>query len=73
MSETSEIPEMSEEELSEKADRMLEAARRGLTPHQLLIESSLADNANSEERAAAIAKNRERALKLLEALEKSGK
>jgi hypothetical protein len=73
MSEISEIPEMSEEELSEKADRMLEAARRGLTPHQLLIESSQADNANSEERAAAIAKNRERALKLLEALEKSGK
>ena len=73
MSEISEIPEMSEEELSEKADRMLEAARRGLTPHQLLIESSQADNANSEERAAAIAKNRERALKLLEALEKSSK
>lgn len=61
---------MSEEDLTEKAERMLEAARGGMTPHQLLIESSLADKANVEERAAAIAKNRERALKLLAALEK---
>ena len=64
---------MSEEDLNEKAERMLNAARRGLTPHQLLIESSLAEKANVEERAAAIAKNRERALKLLEILEKNGK
>jgi hypothetical protein len=67
------MSEMSEEDLSEKAERMLEAARRGLTPHQLLIESSLAEKANVDERAAAIAKNRERALKLLEILEKTGK
>lgn len=67
------MSEITEEELSEKAERMLEAARRGLTPHQLLIESSLAEKSNVEERAAAIAKNRERALKLLEVLEKSGK
>ena len=43
----------------------------GLTPHQFLIESSLAEAANVEERNAAIAKNRERALKLLAAIEKS--
>jgi hypothetical protein len=64
---------MTEEDLTEKVERMLESARGGLTPHQLLIETSLADKANTEERAAAIAKNRERALKLLEILEKNGK
>lgn len=54
-----------------ETERMLEAAMGGLTPHQFLIESSLAEAANVEERNAAIAKNRERALKLLAAIEKS--
>lgn len=53
------------------AERMLEAALGGLTPHQALIQASLAESADSEARAAAAAKNRERALKLLEAIEKS--
>lgn len=53
------------------AERMLEAALGGLTPHQALIRASLAESADSEARAAAVAKNRERALKLLEAIEKS--
>ena len=61
-------PEIS---LDEKVDRMLEAARGGLTPHELLIQASLAEAANADERAAAKEKNRERALKLLELLEKS--
>jgi hypothetical protein len=62
---------MSEDELIQQADRMIEAAMNGRTPHQVLIESSLAESANVAERAAAIAKNRERAIKLLAALEKS--
>ena len=53
------------------AERMLEAALGGLTPHQALIQASLAESADSEARAVAAAKNRERALKLLEAIEKS--
>lgn len=53
------------------ADRMLEAALGGLTPHQALLEKSAAENANVDERAAAIAKNRERALRLLAEIEKS--
>lgn len=53
------------------AERMLEAALGGLTPHQALIRASLAESADIEARAAAAAKNRERALKLLEAIEKS--
>ena len=63
---------MSEDELNQKADRMLEAALNGKTPHQALIEASLAENANVAEREAAKAKNRERALRLLAVLEKSG-
>ena len=47
-------PEMS---LDEKVDRMLEAARGGLTPHELLIQASLAEAANADERAAAKEKN----------------
>ena len=50
---------------------MLDAALGGLTPHEALLEASRADAEKTEERAAAIAKNRERALKLLEAIEKS--
>jgi hypothetical protein len=53
------------------AERMLEAALGGMTPHEALIQASLAESADSEARAAAAAKNRERALKLLEAIEKS--
>lgn len=53
------------------AERMLEAALGGMTPHEALIQASLAESADSEARAAAAARNRERALKLLEAIEKS--
>lgn len=53
------------------AERMLEAALGGMTPHEALIQASIAESADSEARAAAAAKNRERALKLLEAIEKS--
>lgn len=62
---------MSENDLDAKADRMLDAALGGLTPHEALVQSSLAEAANVAEREAANAKNRERALKLLAALEKS--
>ena len=61
----------SEMSLDEKVDRMLDAARGGLTPHELLIQASLAEAANIDERAAARERNRERALKLLELLEKT--
>ncbi len=60
-----------ENDLEAKTDTMLEAALGGLTPHQLLVQASLAEAANVAEREAAKAKNRERALKLLEAIEKS--
>ncbi len=65
-------PMPEEKDLDQLADRMLEAALNGRTPHEALLESSRAESANVDERAAAIAKNRERALKLLAALEKSG-
>ena len=62
---------MPDEDLDSKAERMLSAAMGGLTPHEVLVKTSLEENANVDERAAAIAKNRERALKLPEAIEKS--
>lgn len=62
---------MSDKDLDAYADSMLNAALGGLTPHQALLQASLADSANVDERTAAIAKNRERALKLLAAIEKS--
>lgn len=62
---------MPDKDLDAETQRMLEAAMGGLTPHQLLIQTSQADAANAEERAAAIAKNRERAMALLAALEKA--
>ena len=62
---------MSDKDLEAYADSMLNAALGGLTPHQALLKASLADSANVDERAAAIAKNRERALKLLAAIEQS--
>lgn len=64
---------MPEEDLTPDADadRMLAAALGGMTPHEALVRNSLEEAAKVEERKAAIARNRERALKLLEALEKS--
>ena len=62
---------MQENDLDSQIDRMLDAARGGLTPHQVLVQASLAEAANVAERAAAIAKNRERALRLLAEIEKS--
>ena len=62
---------MPENDDKSKTDAMLEAALGGLTPHQLLVQASLAEAANVAEREAAKAKNRERALKLREAIEKS--
>ena len=62
---------MPEEDLEAKAERMLDAAMGGLTPHEALVQASLAESANVAERNLANEKNRERALKLLAALEKS--
>ncbi|HLO61338.1 MAG TPA: hypothetical protein VK165_00075 [Azonexus sp.] len=62
---------MSDQDIDQQAERMLEAALGGMTPHQALLASSRADSADVAARAAAIAKNRERALKLLAALEKT--
>ncbi|MCG2578274.1 hypothetical protein LZ012_14865 [Dechloromonas sp. XY25] len=62
---------MSDQDIDRQAERMLEAALGGMTPHQALLESSRAESADVTARTAAIAKNRERALKLLAALEGS--
>ncbi|WP_434515752.1 hypothetical protein AB6Q56_03235 [Dechloromonas sp. ARDL1] len=62
---------MSDRDIDQEAERMLEAALGGMTPHEALLEASRAESANVDARAAAVAKNRERALKLLEAIEKS--
>lgn len=62
---------MSDKDIDQQAERMLEAALGGMTPHEALLEASRAESANVDARAAAVAKNRERALKLLEAIEKS--
>ncbi len=62
---------MSEQDIDQQAERMLEAALGGMTPHEALLEASRAESADLDARAAAIAKNRERAQKLLEAIEKS--
>ena len=62
---------MSDMDTDAQAERMLDAALGGLSPHQALLAASRADAGKTAERAAAIAKNRERALKLLEAIEKS--
>ncbi len=62
---------MSKNDLALQADKMLEAALGGLTPHQALLEASLADAANVDERAAAREKNRQRALLLLAEIEKT--
>ena len=47
---------MPDEDLDSKAERMLSAAMGGLTPHKVLVKTSLEENANVDERAAAIAK-----------------
>lgn len=62
---------MSDPDIDQQAEKMLEAALGGMTPHQALLEASRNERADTEGRAAAIARNRERALKLLEAIEKS--
>jgi hypothetical protein len=62
---------MSDKDIDQQAERMLEAALGGMTPHEALLEASRNESADVDARAAAIAKNRERALKLLEAIEKS--
>ena len=62
---------MSEKDLEIYADSMLNAALGGLTPHEAFLKASIADSANVDERAAAIEKNRQRAIKLLAAIEKS--
>jgi hypothetical protein len=62
---------MEEKELDSKTERMLNAALGGLTTHQALVKASLEEAAKVEERKAATAKNRERALRLLAEIEKS--
>lgn len=62
---------MPENDEDAKIDRMLEAAMGGLTPHQLLVQASQAETENVAERAAAVAKNRERALRLLAEIDKA--
>jgi hypothetical protein len=63
---------MPDDEIPDDAvvERMLAAAMGGLTARELLIQNSLAERDDVEARKAAIAKNRERALKLLAALDK---
>jgi hypothetical protein len=60
-----------EKELDSKTERMLNAALGGLTPHQALVKASLEEAAKVDERKAAAAKNRERALKLLAEIDKT--
>lgn len=62
---------MEDKDLDSQTERMLNAAMGGLTPHQALVKASLEDAAKIAERKAAIEKNKERALKLLAAIEKS--
>ena len=62
---------MSDKEPAAATDGVLDAALGGLTPHQLLVQASQAETANVAERDAAKAKNRAKALQLLEAIEKS--
>lgn len=62
---------MADETPDHEAERMLNAALGHLTPHEALLEASRAESAKTEEKAAAIARNRERALQLLAVLEKN--
>ena len=61
---------MSEKELDDKAERMLNAALGGLTPHEALLKASREEAAKVDERAAVREKNRERALRLLAEMDK---
>ncbi len=61
---------MSDQDTDQQAETMLQAALGGMTTHQALLEASRAQSADVEGRAAAIARNRARALQMLEALEK---
>ena len=61
---------MSEKELDDKAERMLNAALGGLTPREALLKASREEAAKVDERAAAREKNRERALRLLAEMDK---
>ncbi len=63
---------MSDNEIDNDAERMLQAALGGMSATEALIAQTRAEREDVAGRAAAIAKNRERALRLLEALEKSG-
>ncbi len=58
-------------DLDAETERMIDAAIGGMTPHELLIKTSLAEAADVEGRKAAIQKNRERALKLLAEIDKT--
>ncbi len=61
-------PKLDDEDLDGKTERALQAALGGLTPKEALLEATRAENADVEVRAAATARNRERALRLLAAL-----
>ena len=61
---------MSEKELDDKAERMLNAALGGLTPHEALLKASREEAAKVDERGAAREKNRARALRLLAEMDK---
>jgi hypothetical protein len=63
--------QMPDKEPAAETDGVIDTALGGLTPHQLLVQSSQAEAANVAERDAAKAKNRAKALQLLEAIEKS--
>lgn len=62
---------MSDKDLDEKVERMLNSAMGGLTPHEALLKATRDEAANVAERTAAKEKNRERALRLLAELEKA--
>jgi len=62
---------MSDKELDDKVERMLNAALGGLTPHEALLKASRDEAANVAERTAAKEKNRERALRLLAEIDKA--
>jgi hypothetical protein len=63
--------QMPDKEPAAATDGVLDAALGGMTPHELLLHASQAEAANVAEREAAKAKNRAKALQLLEAIEKS--
>ncbi len=62
---------MQDQESALPAAPQEEAIDDGLTPHERLLKLSRDDDARIDERRAAIAKNRERALQLLAQIEKN--